>query len=183
MLQSKMVILALALVIVVGVGFFAMSTQVSAPVPESEDGDTVSQSETPRQNEKKMAFSEFIKQGGSYKCSVNQSVGGVETNGTTYISGGMIRGEYRSAAEGMNVDSTLVVRDGYTYTWTSMMPGVGFKSNIVETTGAESTTAGMSGTYSWNAEQIGDYSCESWDADSSLFEIPKDITFREMMGA
>lgn len=127
---------------------------------------------------KKMAFSEFIKQGGAYKCTVSQLVEGIATKGVTYIDGTMIRGEYTTNAQGMSVDSTLIVRDGYTYTWTSMAPGMGFKAKAQEGTGETNTPT--SASYSFNAEQIGDYDCQPWSADASLFALPKDVTWTEM---
>lgn len=127
---------------------------------------------------KKMAFSEFIKQGGAYKCTVNQLVEGIETKGVTYIDGKMIRGEYTTNTQGMSVGSTLIVRDGYTYTWTSMAPGMGFKAKVVEGTG--DTNAPTSASYSFNAEQIGEYDCQSWSVDASMFALPKDVTWTEM---
>jgi hypothetical protein len=127
---------------------------------------------------KKMAFADFIKQGGSHKCTVNQSVGGTETKGITYVSDGMIRGEYNTTAQGFSITTTLIVRDGYTHTWTSMTPGMGFKSKVVEGVTADGTTK-TSGTYSFNAEQIGDYNCEPWVLDSAMFTLPDGVVFKE----
>jgi hypothetical protein len=128
---------------------------------------------------KKMAFSEFLKQGGSYKCEVNQYVNEMETKGTTYINDGMIRGEYNTKVQNMNVDSTMIVRDGYTYSWTSVMPTTGFKAKVAEVVGGDAV-AGPSGQYSFNATQIGDYNCEAWTADASKFTIPTNITFKDV---
>ncbi len=126
---------------------------------------------------KKMAFSQFVKQGGSYKCTVNQYVGDTTTEGTTYINEGMIRGEYNTKVQGIDVSTSFIARDGYTYTWSSMAPTMGFKSKIVEST-TEGDTTGTSGTYSFNAEQIGDYNCQPWSADSALFVVPSKVTFK-----
>lgn len=136
-------------------------------------------SDTSAPTGKRMAFSEFIKQGGSYKCTVRQDVGGVQTEGTTYMSGGMIRGEYSTKVQGMDVNSTMIVRDGYTYSWTSMMPNTGFKVKVAANATGD-TSAPTSGSYSFNAEQIGDYNCEAWTADASKFTLPSGVTFQEM---
>lgn len=126
---------------------------------------------------KKMAFSEFMKQGGSYKCEVNQDVNDVETKGVTYINDGMVRGEYNTKVQGQNINSTLIVRDGFVYSWTSMLPNMGFKAKA-DTSASGDVTAGASGSYSWNAEQIGDYNCEAWTVDQSKFTVPTNITFK-----
>lgn len=178
------IIASIAVVVVVAVvaGVIFKPNDSQAPTENAEKTSTAPASETtqtPAESGKKMAFSEFIKQGGAYKCTINQSVAGVDTVGTTYINGGLIRGEYKTQTQGINVTSSLVVRDGYTYTWTSMAPTMGFKAKVAETAGAN-TGAAMSASYSWNAEQIGDYSCEAWSAEASMFVVPSSVTFREV---
>jgi hypothetical protein len=120
-----------------------------------------------------------MKGGGSYKCTVNQNVGGMDTKGTTYMKDGMVRGEYKTNVQGVSMESTLIVRDGYTYSWSSAMPNLGFKAKVVGDT-APDTNAGTSGTYSFNAEQIGDYDCQPWTSDDTMFAIPATITFTEV---
>lgn len=128
---------------------------------------------------KKMAFSEFVKGSGSYKCTVNQSVEGTDTKGTVYITKGLLRGEFSSQVRGMNVDTTFIVKEGYTYTWTSLMPKFGFKTKIPEKTEGDTSTQ-TSGSYSFNAEKIGDYDCTAWTLDPSKFIVPSTVTFSEM---
>jgi len=128
---------------------------------------------------KKMAFAEFIKGGGSYKCTVHQRVEGADTTGVTYINGGMIRGEYTTQAQGMSIDTTMILRDGYTYTWSSFAPTMGYKVKVVDDGSANRSTE-MSGPYSFDAEQIGDYDCEAWSGDASMFTLPSSVTFQEI---
>lgn len=185
-MSSKTIAIIALAVIVIGGGYMLLQSKDSAPVVTNTDTETQTETETNTQEEetatptsKKMAFSEFLKQGGAHKCTVNQNIQDMETKGTTYISGDMIRGEYAMNIQGMDMTSTFIVRDGYTYTWSSIMPNMGFKSKIVETTPTTNPNQGTSGSYSWNADLIGDYNCETWRADSSLFEIPTGITFTE----
>ena len=172
MSQTKIIALIAGVVVVAGAGFFFLKP--SAPA-ENADSQQVAQ----ESNGKKIPFSEFIKQGGSYKCTVHQYVAETDTVGTTYISDGKVRGEYNTKVQGMSIDSTLIVRDGYTYTWTSMAPTMGYKVKVVESASSD-TSAGMSGTYSYNANQIGDYECETWSGDVSKFELPSGVNFQEM---
>ena len=127
---------------------------------------------------KKIAFSEFMKQTGSYKCDVSQSVQNVETKGTVYMNDGMVRGEFATVVAGQNIETTFIVRDGYSYTWTSAMKGVGYKVKSVAVASESTTTAKTSGTYSFNGEQIGDYDCKEWTPDGSLFTIPTSVKFQ-----
>lgn len=123
--------------------------------------------------EKKMAFSEFVKQGGSYKCSVVQALSDMENSGTVYFSGNMVSGEYNTVAEGRAITTYFIFRDGYSYTWSSFAPNTGFKVK-------EETDTETRGTYSWDASQIGDYNCESWTPDQARFAVPTDVTFQEL---
>ncbi len=189
MTQSKKVIYALVAVIALGAGYLALkpaTPEVAQPVVTQEQQEVVTNNtevletpSVPTPSGKKMAFSEFIKQGGAYKCTVNQYVQDMEMKGTVYINGDMVRGEYAMQVQGMNVDSNMVVRDGYTYSWSSMMP-TGYKSKIVAPEETTNPDTGTSGTYSWNAEQIGDYNCESWSPDEAIFALPAGMTFTEM---
>lgn len=145
----------------------------------SADLETINPGGTRPADEKKMAFSEFIKQGGSYKCEVKQYLSDIDNSGTVYMSGGNIRGEFSTIAEGRTMSTTFIVKDGYSYTWSSLLPNMGFKTKAVETVGADAVTEN-SGTYGWNATQIGDYNCEPWSADASKFIIPTDITFKDV---
>ena len=77
---------------------------------------------------------------------------------------------------GQKVDTAFIVRDGYSYTWTSMMPTMGFKVKVAASAG--DTGAQASGSYAWNAETIGDYNCEAWTTDESKFAIPTSVTFK-----
>lgn len=172
------VVVVVALV-VFGYFFFGKDMMKGSSISVNTENTTEETSSTSQESGKKMAFSEFIKQGGSYKCTVNQNVGNTVSVGTTYINGDMIRGEYNTKAQGISIDTTLIVRDGYTYTWTSFAPTMGFKSKVA-TGGMEDGSTGMSGTYSFNAEQIGDYDCQAWNVDASLFVIPTSITFKEV---
>jgi hypothetical protein len=120
-----------------------------------------------------------MSQNGTYKCTVNQYVGDIESKGTVYMDKGLLRGEFATAVANQKIDTTMILRDGYTYTWTSMAPTMGFKSKVVEPTTTSTTTA-TSGTYSWNADQIGDYNCEAWTGDESKFALPATIKFTEV---
>ncbi len=133
--------------------------------------------------DKKIAFSQLIDQGGSYKCTVHQYVQNTDTVGTVYIHGDKLRGEFNVKAQGMNMDTTLIVREGYTYTWTSMAPTMGFKVKVATSGGESNTTVtqnngGTAGNYAWNADQIGDYTCDTWTVDETQFSLPTSVTFQ-----
>ncbi len=165
-------IVGIILIIIAGTGYyFYLGSQEIMP---SEVKET-----TPVPTTKKIAFSQLVAQNGTYKCTVNQYVQNIESKGTVYMNKGMLRGEFATAVANQKIDTTMILRDGYTYTWTSMAPTVGFKSKTTTSSDETSTTTQTSGAYSWNGDQIGDYSCDDWTLDETMFEIPKGIKFTE----
>lgn len=128
---------------------------------------------------KKIAFSELIAQGGTYQCTVKQYVNETESTGTVFLHKDHVRAEFATAVQGMNINTTMIVRDGYTYTWTSTMPNKGFKSKAVQVVGGDAVV-GTAGTYSFNSTQIGDYDCQDWTLDESKFTLPSTVTFTEV---
>jgi hypothetical protein len=121
---------------------------------------------------KKMAFSEFVKQGGAYQCSVKQATSDFDSSGTVYINGSKMRGEFTTIAEGINVKSYIIMRDGFIYTWSSAAPKIGFKMEV-----KTDEQSGNSGTYTWDPKQIGDYDCSVWTVDEAKFTVPSEVTF------
>lgn len=166
--------MAVAVLIIAILGYVAVQPGKTDTVVNT----TPEPQETQQPDGKKMAFSQFMKQGGSYQCTVRQYVNDIDTEGTVYLNDGLMRGEYSTTVQGKNIDATIIVRDGFAHTWTSMAPTMGFKSKIVED--PETGSAGTTGTYSYNADQIGDYDCQPWTADASLFVLPSEVTFREV---
>ncbi len=190
--MSKTTIIVVVCVVILGAGSYFMwqkpmtqedsSSLAGGTMPVGTEGDW---SDTPMEEQdslpegKKMAFGELIKLGESYECTVNQYIGENVSKGTAYISGGLVRGEFKTQAKGLNINTSLIVRDGYTYSWTSMAPNMGFKAKVVASAEV-SPNQSASGSYSWNADQIGDYDCKDWTPDMTQFDLPAGINFQEI---
>jgi hypothetical protein len=127
---------------------------------------------------KKMAFSEFIKGGGSYKCEVHQNINGGDNVGTVYVSNGMTRGEFEMTTGGKIITMSMIARDGYSYSWSTMTPGMGMKVKIVSPDTMNPGTKTPS--QSFDTDEIGDYDCDPWTLDTSKFAVPTDIKFQSL---
>ena len=167
-MPKQLIIFVVVVLVIVG-GYFVLSGGAKI---ENEKLWDVSEEQS---SGKKMAFSDFLKQGGAYKCEITQNIGEVENNGTMYINGKNLRGEYSTMAEGMKIDSSFISLGGYAYTWSSMTPGMGFKMKTEEND--------TDYTEAWDSSEVGDYNCENWVVDAEKFEVPKDITFQEIQSA
>lgn len=168
--MTKIHWIVLGLIIVLVGGYFFMKSD-EAP---SEDAAEVTES-----TDRKMSFGDFVRQGGSYQCDVEQTVDGTSTKGISYIDGGKVKGEYLTQAEGLSITSYFIVRDGYVYTWGSFAPNMGFKTRVMEEV-AQDTSTEVSGSYSFNTDDVGDYNCEPWTADASVFALPTGVKFTEI---
>ncbi len=137
--------------------------------------------QTPSQTK---SFNDVLKGSGSYKCSITQNVSNIESTGTVYVvasndmTAQKIKGEFTTKVQGMSVDTSFVMKEGFSYSWSSMMPQTGYKVKVQEQTG--DTTTSTSGTYSFNASQIGSYNCEDWKADNKMFDLPSSVKFMDI---
>jgi hypothetical protein len=178
--MSKTTIAFLVVGLVLVGGYFALNFQKeeSAELANKETGEAKNEDTVAKPVGKKMAFSQFIKQDkGSYKCEVSQAMSDIESKGTIYMNGGNMRGDFNTVAEGRSMNSSFIMMGGYTYNWSNLAP-MGVKVKVDANGGNASAEA--SGTYSWNAEQIGDYNCEPWVVDEGTFELPDGVKFTEI---
>ena len=150
-------------------------TEETALVSATVTATTTASSSLEKISDKKIAFTEFMKKGGAYKCTVLQTVATMTSKGTVYIHDKLIKGNFSTSIQGQTIDANMIIRDGYSYSWTSMQADKGFKTKIVDQTG--DIKVKPSSTYSWNGEQIGEYDCQTWTADDSVFELPKSVIF------
>lgn len=175
----KPLMIALAVIVLGGVGYLGYTQLHNSDEEVAMELSTLPTPSSAASN-KKIAFSELVKQGGSYECTVKQAVSDMESDGVVFMDKDRLRGEFSTTAEGMKIDSTMIMKDGYMYTWSSMAPKNGFKMKSTPTSEAGNTNAPASGTYSWNAEQIGDYYCKEWRVDESKFTLPTSVKFTEL---
>jgi hypothetical protein len=182
--MTKTTIIPIIVIVFAGLGLFLINNKsankLDTPVTQ-DSNQTMAENENNSQG-KKMAFSEFLKQDkGSYQCTVNQYIDAgmsQSTQGKVFLYDGNIRGDFATQVSGMNILSSVIVRDGFSYTWTNMAP-IGYKVSVIDTNNPQSQSE-MSAAYSWNAEQIGDYDCQEWNVDKTQFEIPTQIQFQEI---
>ncbi len=173
----KNTIISVVAVAIVVVGGYVLITKKNTDTTTASDTATV-QEGSAMPNGKKMAFAEFIKKGGSYECSVTQNVQNIASNGHVFIDGERIRGEFTTSVAGQTIDSSMITKDGMAYVWSSMAP-MGMKMPVVKNQN-DTSAQPMSGSYSFNAEQIGDYDCNEWKVDESKFALPSGITFQDL---
>ncbi len=115
-----------------------------------------------------------FKKGGSYECTIAMNTAQASSQGTVYVSGTDVRGEFTSVASGQTVQSSMIQTGGYVYTWSSMIPqGFKFKSTVDANPFASGALSSM------NMPDGGSYKCKRWSADASKFVPPASVKFME----
>lgn len=161
------------MVVVLGGGYYLMN-QNSTPTDMSAIGAQEETGETAQAGTVKGSFASLATRGGSWKCTVDTSTAQSVSSGVTYVSGGKVRADFTTSVQGYGAVESHMIADGEdVYTWSSMMPqGIKSKMTMQGTGGAETSGQGM------NANMEYSYDCQPWSADSAMFAVPADITFR-----
>jgi len=164
-------------VVVLGGGYYVM-TQGSMPTTEGVQGNL---NEAPIGTEAEAgkfngSFSELATRGGSWKCTVDTSTAESISSGVTYVSGGSMRADFTTSVQGFgNVESHVLVSGQDVYTWSSMMP-----QGIKTTLSAQATGGTATSGQGMDANTDYSYDCQPWTADTALFVVPTNITFKTL---
>lgn len=123
------------------------------------------------------SFTDLLSRGGDWRCTLESSVAGASSSGTTYVSSGMVRADITSAVEGYGTMESHMIADGTNvYTWSPMMP-FGIKAPMTQPV-AGGTGENTPTESSFDVAGSHSYHCEPWSADRTMFELPSGVTFR-----
>jgi hypothetical protein len=119
----------------------------------------------------------LMRSGKSLKCSLSPDRGGEVREGSVYISGGKMRGDFEVAGDGGETYDAHMVQDGeWVYTWGGPMGEVqGTKMRV-------GATAGPAAQDGFDASEEMSMDCEEWRPDASKFETPSSVQFMDMTG-
>lgn len=167
--RTKTAIGIVAIAIVVALGVYASKN--IAPRNVNTRTDTTSSATSPSSGNKK-TFGDILKQGGSYACTIEGPINATTSaKGTVYASGGKVRGDVTLSTKTQRVVASFVAKDGYIYYWNSAMPtGQGLKLKY-------DLSSYKLGDFD-QFDQIGNYDCQQWTPDNSMFALPTTTTFQ-----
>lgn len=159
-------VLVLVGIAIVGAGLWYLVLR--APVAPTEDV------QAPSDTTFTGSLSELAARGGTSQCTFSSDANGIATNGTVYVSGANIRGDFTTAVPSFGTVESHMIADGTTvHTWSSMM-NTGF--SMPQTQAQATENIEMQGQ-SMDLQQSYSYSCVPWIPDASKFELPSEITF------
>lgn len=119
-------------------------------------------------------LADLMARAGSHTCTAKATHDGGTSEGTVYMSGGKLRGDFVATMGGQVVNTSFISVDGYMYTWSDMLPQ-GMKVKI-------DAAVGTSGGQGIDPSTPVEYSCAPWTADESMFALPA-IEFFEIGAA
>jgi hypothetical protein len=125
---------------------------------------------------KKIPFSKFLTLGGAHTCTVNQTLASMTSTGTVFIHDSLVRANFTMNVTGATINSSVILRDGYVYSWTDKTLTKGIKMKAKDDSASSTVSSKI---MPWNGEDIGDYTCSEWKVDDSVFILPKAVTFTE----
>jgi len=159
----------IVIIIIAGAGFFLLKKPAQTP----QESTTVQ----PTQQEKsqtKDSIKNLLASGKNQTCTIKYPAGEQMAEGTVYVSGKNLRGDFTMTSEGKTFDSHMIQDESYLYSWSSLAPqGVKMKIAELEKVQASPTAESV------DLDQEVDINCSSWSVDSSKFTPPADVNFME----
>jgi outer membrane lipoprotein-sorting protein len=121
---------------------------------------------------------DLLKFGKTLKCEYSTDEKGTKISVISYISGKNMRGDLENTDPTGNQFQSHMISDGeWVYTWSSAIKqGIKMKLSNAES----KTPAPDAKTQNHDVfKDTADYTCSPWIEDTSLFQVPSDITFTD----
>lgn len=167
-------LIVVVLLVLAGVGYFYYSKMKAG----SGEGAMMGSNEV---KSGMMSLKDLIAAGVPQKCTFSSTNDSGTNQGTTYVSGGRVRGDFTNTFSGKTTMSHMISDGKTSYIWTDG-ESTGYKMTVPETSASPGTAPSseepaMSGEGDLN--QAADYNCSAWIPDNSMFTPPADVTFSD----
>lgn len=159
----------IALIIVGAGGFFLLNKSSQAPQESTTAQETKTEESTT-----KGSIKNLLAAGKNQTCTVKYPAGEQMGEGTVYVSGKNLRGDFTITSEGKTIDSHMIQDETYMYSWSSLSPqGIKMKIAELEKVQASPTAESV------DLDREVDINCSSWSVDSGKFTPPSNVNFTE----
>lgn len=106
-------------------------------------------------------------------CTYSDINGTTSSNGTVYVGGGKMRGDFTANVNGKQTGSHMITDGTTSYMWLDDQ-SVGYKMAFVQPEGSKPSEQGVDANKNYTM------SCNNWNVDSSKFTVPTEIKFQDM---
>jgi hypothetical protein len=143
----------------------------------TQNGTSTVVQESGKTTDTKPPFISVLQKGGKYKCLISQPLGQMISTGVVYINNANVKADFKVEIMGKTINTTMIVKDGYMYSWSSGSPTTGTRTKMPA---SNSVNSASSSVKTWNGELVKDYSCEEWSVDTKLFDLPSTVLFKDV---
>src|SRR3989344_1133612 len=159
----------IAVIIIAAAGFLLLKKPAQTP----QESPTVQQTQQ-EESQTKGSIKNLLAAGKNQTCTIKYPTGEQMGEGTVYVSGNNLRGDFTMTFEEKTIDSHMIQDETYMYSWSSLSPqGVKMKIAELEKVQASPTAESV------DLDQEVDVNCSSWSVDSSKFTPPVNVNFVE----
>lgn len=166
--MNSKIIGIIAAIVIVGLGAWYFTQNNNSGEVQNDSMMANDQTELAIEN---TSLKELMTRGQDIQCSWEDTTD--QSSGTIYVSKDKARGDFTVIDENQTKIGHMILVSNTSHIW---MDGDsrGFKVSLQNNTEADtSSSQGVDPNKDYN------YSCSSWEADNSLFELPADVNFQE----
>ncbi len=178
--MNKQYLIALAVVILIAGGVYVYTSTSDTPeVKDSASTDNTMTDEPTTASSLRV----LLASGKNVTCEFSRPADedGNAQEGTVYVSGDHVRGDFTITTKKEGAQSASMIQDGeWMYAWGGGFAdeGEGYKVRVSETTGTSNEVMEFKkDTFDVDSET--EYTCTSWKKDESKFVPPSDVKFKE----
>jgi hypothetical protein len=178
--KKALIAVVLGLILAISAGVFVLakrSSNSSNPKMTDENFTTESQSQGTSAGN---TLRQLLGTGVSQTCTYSDTDLGA--SGTIFVKDGKMRGDFEYNSEGNVISSYTIIDSETMYVWTEGQTD-GFKIALNQTAADESASDQNPSpltSESMDLDKQIDYNCSAWSGDSSKFELPSDIDFKDV---
>ncbi len=190
-MNQKTIVWGIVAVIIVALGVWYFSSMNTSPAAATQEttiatstaSTTVSTSSAtsatsaPVPVAAKSAFKSIFTQSGNHECTYQQVGASTQTTSVIYISGGKMRGEFRTTGTITEAD-LMIYNGGYLYSWkegatTGTRTSIKSLADLPQVIPQNLTSGAVFGS---SADSVS-WDCHSWLTDPSVFVLPAYVKF------
>jgi hypothetical protein len=125
----------------------------------------------------------ILERGEALECSINYTDdnSGQVVEGTYFTKAGAVRGDFVVPGINGTMVSSMIVRDGFMYSWSEIEGETyGMKINLETLAEQKATNTGPDTRETVPMDSSVNYNCKAWlNLDDSIFETPTDVLFKD----
>ena len=160
------------LLLVIGAAAFLMSAKNKPGTQPDEKKVTDTQEQNETNSGGLTSLKNLLMAGVSQTCTYSDTANSVNITGTTYISGGKVRSDFSSIAEGKTTIGHNIYDGKTSYVWMDeSTTGIMMEIDASAEKSDSQTQEGL------DINKTIDYKCQVWVPDQSLFTPPADVKF------